>query len=60
MTTSLTDVATSDAALRRFLHGLPGVDQVGAEQRAADARHPIDQDHGQGAGRSTSRSGWST
>jgi deoxyribose-phosphate aldolase len=25
----------SDAALRRFLHGLPGVDQVGAEQRAA-------------------------
>jgi deoxyribose-phosphate aldolase len=29
------DVATSDAALRRFLHGLPGVDQVGAEARAA-------------------------
>jgi deoxyribose-phosphate aldolase len=30
------DAATaSDAALRRFLHGLPGVDQVGAEQRAA-------------------------
>jgi len=29
-------VATpADAALRRFLHGLPGVDQVGAEQRAA-------------------------
>jgi deoxyribose-phosphate aldolase len=26
---------SSDAALRRFLHGLPGVDQVGAEQRAA-------------------------
>jgi deoxyribose-phosphate aldolase len=25
----------SDASLRRFLHGLPGVDQVGAEQRAA-------------------------
>ena len=24
-----------DASLRRFLHGLPGVDQVGAEQRAA-------------------------
>jgi deoxyribose-phosphate aldolase len=24
-----------DAALRRFLHGLPGVDQVGAEARAA-------------------------
>jgi deoxyribose-phosphate aldolase len=24
-----------DAALRRFLHGLPGVDQVGAETRAA-------------------------
>jgi deoxyribose-phosphate aldolase len=29
------DIATSDAALRRFLHGLPGVDQVGAEARAA-------------------------
>ncbi|HET6166027.1 MAG TPA: deoxyribose-phosphate aldolase [Marmoricola sp.] len=26
---------SSEAALRRFLHGLPGVDQVGAEQRAA-------------------------
>ncbi|HEY0905179.1 MAG TPA: deoxyribose-phosphate aldolase [Marmoricola sp.] len=26
---------SSDSALRRFLHGLPGVDQVGAEQRAA-------------------------
>ena len=29
------DVTGSDASLRRFLHGLPGVDQVGAEQRAA-------------------------
>lgn len=29
------DIATSDAALRRFLHGLPGVDQVGVEARAA-------------------------
>ena len=32
---SLIDATSSDAALRRFLHGLPGVDQVGAEQRAA-------------------------
>ena len=24
-----------EAGLRRFLHGLPGVDQVGAEARAA-------------------------
>ncbi|MFO7278786.1 MAG: deoxyribose-phosphate aldolase [Thermoanaerobacterales bacterium] len=32
---SLADVTASDAALRRFLHGLPGVDQVGAEARAA-------------------------
>src|SRR4051812_45653523 len=31
----LADATSSDAALRRFLHGLPGVDQVGAEQRAA-------------------------
>jgi deoxyribose-phosphate aldolase len=29
------EVTASDAALRRFLHGLPGVDQVGAEVRAA-------------------------
>jgi deoxyribose-phosphate aldolase len=29
------DVVRDDAALRRFLHGLPGVDQVGAEARAA-------------------------
>ncbi|SDC12155.1 deoxyribose-phosphate aldolase [Nocardioides lianchengensis] len=31
----LADVARSDASLRRFLHGLPGVDQVGADARAA-------------------------
>ena len=31
----LAEVASSDASLRRFLHGLPGVDQVGAEARAA-------------------------
>jgi deoxyribose-phosphate aldolase len=37
MTTAsdLSAVARSDAALRAFLHGLPGVDQVGAEQRTA-------------------------
>jgi deoxyribose-phosphate aldolase len=29
------DVTRSAAAFRAFLHGLPGVDQVGAEQRAA-------------------------
>jgi deoxyribose-phosphate aldolase len=31
---SLADAARDDASLRRFLHGLPGVDQVGAEARA--------------------------
>jgi deoxyribose-phosphate aldolase len=31
----LAEATGSDAALRRFLHGLPGVDQVGAEARAA-------------------------
>ena len=31
----LADVAASEASLRRFLHGLPGVDQVGLEARAA-------------------------
>ena len=29
------EITSSDASLRRFLHGLPGVDQVGAEARAA-------------------------
>ncbi|MGH3418508.1 MAG: deoxyribose-phosphate aldolase [Streptosporangiaceae bacterium] len=29
------DVTRDDSSLRRFLHGLPGVDQVGAEGRAA-------------------------
>ncbi|NYD40867.1 deoxyribose-phosphate aldolase [Nocardioides panaciterrulae] len=29
------DLTRSDESLRRFLHGLPGVDQVGAEARAA-------------------------
>jgi deoxyribose-phosphate aldolase len=31
----LSDVATDEASLRRFLHGLPGVDAVGVEQRSA-------------------------
>src|SRR3954470_2903337 len=31
----LTDVTASDSTLRRFLHGLPGVDAVGLEARAA-------------------------
>jgi deoxyribose-phosphate aldolase len=29
------EIAASDSALRQLLHGLPGVDQVGAEARAA-------------------------
>jgi deoxyribose-phosphate aldolase len=33
--TAFSDVTRSAASLRRFLHGLPGVDQVGAEARAA-------------------------
>jgi deoxyribose-phosphate aldolase len=32
---TLSDVTSSEGRLRRFLHGLPGVDQVGAEARAA-------------------------
>jgi deoxyribose-phosphate aldolase len=35
LTSDLLDATTSNAALRRFLHGLPGVDQVGAEARTA-------------------------
>ena len=34
--TSLADAGTSESSLRRFLAGLPGVDQVGAQQRAAE------------------------
>lgn len=33
--TSLADLARSEMSLRSFLHGLPGVDKVGAEARAA-------------------------
>lgn len=33
---ALVDATASESALRRFLHGLPGVDQVGAEARVAD------------------------
>ena len=36
MPAALTEAVASEAALRRILHGLPGVDQVGAEERAAD------------------------
>ncbi len=35
VTTSLSEITRSDAALRTFLHGLPGVDAVGADARAA-------------------------
>ncbi|GAA1013424.1 2-deoxyribose-5-phosphate aldolase [Acrocarpospora pleiomorpha] len=35
VSTLTTDVASSNAALRGFLHGLPGVDKVGADARAA-------------------------
>ena len=31
----LAEITSSDASLRRFLHGLPGVDQIGADERAA-------------------------
>jgi deoxyribose-phosphate aldolase len=33
---ALVELTASESALRRFLHGLPGVDQVGAEARVAD------------------------
>ncbi|HET6687665.1 MAG TPA: deoxyribose-phosphate aldolase, partial [Jiangellaceae bacterium] len=31
----LSEITATETSLRRFLHGLPGVDQVGAESRAA-------------------------
>ena len=40
----------TNSALGSWLHGLPGVDQVGCEERAAVPRHPLDQDHEQGLG----------
>ena len=36
LTDRLEEATRSDAALRAFLHGLPGVDRVGADARAAD------------------------
>src|SRR2546423_6994549 len=33
--TALAEVTRDESSLRRFLRGLPGVDQVGVEQRAA-------------------------
>ena len=35
ITAQFSDITRSDDTLSRFLHGLPGVDQVGAEARAA-------------------------
>ncbi|MGH3348531.1 MAG: deoxyribose-phosphate aldolase, partial [Nocardioides sp.] len=35
VTADVSEITRSEASLRRFLHGLPGVDQVGAEARAA-------------------------
>ena len=35
VSTQFEEITRSDASLRRFLHGLPGVDQVGLEARAA-------------------------
>ncbi|MCI2419028.1 deoxyribose-phosphate aldolase [Saccharopolyspora sp. K220] len=35
ISSELADAVRDDRSLRRFLHGLPGVDQVGLEQRAA-------------------------
>ena len=46
----LADLARSEMSLRRFLHGLPGVDQVGAEPRAAEPGDPFDQGRRQALG----------
>ena len=35
VTAQFSDITRNDDTLSRFLHGLPGVDQVGAEARAA-------------------------
>ena len=48
----LADVVRSEAALRRYLQGLPGVDQVGAEERARSLADPLDQGGHRRCGRS--------
>ena len=48
------DVVASEASLKRFLHGLPGVDQVGAENRVALARDRARSRPRPRSGRSTS------
>ncbi len=54
---ALADVARSEASLRAFLHGLPGVDKVGAEQRAASLGTRSIKTSAK-RGRSISPSGW--
>ena len=55
----LADVTSNEATLRRFLFGLPGVDPVGIEQRAAAlATRSIKK--APSSPRSTWRSRWST
>ena len=49
----LDEVTASEASLRRFLHGLPGVDAVGRRAARRGAGHPIDQDDLARPGRST-------
>jgi len=43
---TLHEATRDETSLRRFLHGLPGVDQVGAEARAADAIDKDPRKHG--------------
>ena len=45
--TELVEATASESALRRFLHGLPGVDQVGCGGAGGRSRHPLDQEGGQ-------------
>lgn len=51
--------AASNASLRAYLRGLPGVDEVGARERAGELAARSIKSAAKG-GRSTSRSGWST
>ena len=53
----LGEVTGSQSALRRFLHGLPGVDEVGAQARAADLATRSIKTTAKGRTPSTSRCG---
>ena len=56
----LLDAGADERSLRRFLHGLPGVDPVGVEQRAAGLATRSIKKAVEAAGHRPGHLGWST